>query len=85
MKYIYPFPSKCPIIHKISSFQEKFTSYTINHENFYLNKKKQSTDANIKVKTELPDDDFKAASIKMLQWAFMNKWSNKKQIKSIRK
>ena len=44
-----------------------------------MNKKKQSTDANIKMKRELYDDNFKAAIIKTLQWTFMNKCKNNEQ------
>ena len=52
---------------KYPGFDKNLTRFTINHENVSLNKKKQSTDANTMMKTELSDDDFKTAIIKMLQ------------------
>ena len=44
-------------------------------------RKRQSTDASTKMAQmlELPDKDFKAAIIKMLQWGIINSWKNEKE------
>lgn len=70
-----------------SRFQSKITRHTKNLEDLKLNLKRQVIDTNTKTAEmlELFDKDFRAAIIKMLQWAIMNMLEMNEEIESLSK